>query len=112
MTVTADLTNAYWRNSRRVQSWTRTLELTGDTLRVTDACRRGGGRAAGFPAAGAGAAGAADGRLDRAGRLTDRVARGVDGGMDRHAGPEFSRGYRIDIRPASGCAFSFELGRS
>ena len=36
--VSADLTNAYSASRDVVQSWTRTLELSGDVLRVTDAC--------------------------------------------------------------------------
>ena len=37
-TVSADLTNAYSANRDAIQSWTRTLQLSGDVLRVTDAC--------------------------------------------------------------------------
>ncbi|HZT78198.1 MAG TPA: hypothetical protein VFA27_16200 [Vicinamibacterales bacterium] len=37
-TVTADLSNAYSDNRSAVQSWTRTLQLNGDVLRVIDSC--------------------------------------------------------------------------
>ena len=37
-TVSADLTNAYSANRDAIFSWTRTFQLSGDVLRVTDAC--------------------------------------------------------------------------
>jgi hypothetical protein len=37
-TVNADLSNAFSANRDLVQSWTRTLDLSGDRLRVVDAC--------------------------------------------------------------------------
>jgi hypothetical protein len=38
LSVTADLSNAYWKDSNLVQQWTRQLEYSGDTLHVTDTC--------------------------------------------------------------------------
>ena len=37
-TVTADLANAYSAHRDSILSWTRSLELSGDTLRVIDEC--------------------------------------------------------------------------
>src|SRR5262249_23676043 len=37
-TVSADLTNAYSGNRDSIHGWTRSLQLSGDTLHVTDAC--------------------------------------------------------------------------
>ena len=107
--VSADLSNAYWRNREAVQSWTRTIELLDTTLRVTDACRVGAGIRPVFqlhvPVA---PEQLANGTV-RAGRLL--IVPRDAGAMSWTAmpAPEFTRGYRIDVRPASGCAFSLEL---
>jgi uncharacterized membrane protein YgcG len=109
VTMVADLSNAYWRNREVVQSWTRTLEFTGNTLRVTDACRVAGDVRPVFqlhvpvqPTQ------VSDGSV-RAGDLlvVPRDAGAIT--WTAMPGPTFSRGYRIEVRPAAGCAFSLEL---
>lgn len=109
VTVSADLSNAYWRNRDAVQSWTRTLEFSNTTLRITDACRVAADVRPVFqiqvptqPAM------VGDGSV----RAGDLVIVPRDAGAISWVampGPEFSRGYRIEVRPASGCAFSLEL---
>lgn len=109
VSVNADLTNAYWRNRDTVQSWTRSLELSGTTLRVTDVCRVAEGVRPVFQVhvpvqpslQGDGSVRAGD--LQLVPRDTGAIT------WVAMPGPEFNRGYRIDIRPASGCSFSLEL---
>ena len=109
VTVNANLTNAYWRNTDTVQSWTRKFEFAGNTLRVTDACSVAAGVRPVFqvqvPVA---PVQLADGSV-RAGNLTIVPLQGVTATWTALAGAEFSRGYRIDFRPTSGCSFSMEL---
>jgi hypothetical protein len=109
MTVTANLGNAYSASSALVQSWTRTLELTGTVLRVTDSCSVAAGVRPVFqlqvptlPVL------QADGSIV-AGALRIVPLQPVTATWTAMPAPEFSRGYRIDLTSAAGCAFSVEL---
>lgn len=108
VTVNANLSNAYWRNTDTVQSWTRKFEFAGNTLRVTDVCSVAAGVRPVFqvqvPVA---PVQLADGSV-RAGNLTIVPLQGVTATWTAMSG-DFSRGYRIDFRPTSGCSFSMEL---
>ena len=109
VSVAADLSNAYWRNRDAVQSWTRNFEFVDSTLRVTDVCRVAAGVRPVFqlqvpvlPVL------LADGSV-RAGRLLVLPREGAAISWAAMPAPEFSQGYRIELRPASGCSFSVEL---
>lgn len=109
LTVAADLTNAYWRDQTSVQSWTRTFEFVGNVLRVTDVCRVAAGVRPVFqlhvPTA---PQLQTDGSV-RVGQLTIVPLQGVTVSWTAMSASEFSQGYRLDFRPASGCSFKFEL---
>jgi hypothetical protein len=108
-TVAADLTNAFSNNRNLVQSWTRTLDLSGDVLRVTDACSVGSGVQPIFqlqvPAAPVlqldGSIVAGNLRLVPLQPATFRFV-----AMDPN---EFQRGYRIELISTVGCVFDVEL---
>lgn len=109
VSVRADLSNAYSRSRDAVQSWTRVFEFSGSTLRVTDTCQVGAGVRPIFqlqvpvePVT------LGDGSL-RAGDLV--IVPRDSGAVTWTAQPqsEFTRGYRVEIRPSSGCSFSVEL---
>jgi hypothetical protein len=109
MTATANLGNAYSANSALVQSWTRTLELTGTVLRVTDACTVAAGvrpvfqlQVPSLPVL------QEDGSIV-AGALRIVPLQPATAAWTAMAAPEFSRGYRIELTSAAGCAFSVEL---
>lgn len=109
VTVAADLSNAYWRNRDAVQSWTRNFEFVDSTLRVTDVCRVAAGvrpvfqlQVPSLPVL------LANGSV-RAGRLLVLPREGAAITWAAMPAPEFSQGYRIELRPASGCSFSVEL---
>ncbi len=109
VTVAADLSNAYWRNSDAVQSWARNFEFVDTTLRVTDICRVAAGVRPVFQLQvpvqpvlmGNGSV--------RAGKLLIVPREGGVASWTALPSAEFSRGYRIEFRPATGCSFSFEL---
>jgi hypothetical protein len=112
VTVAADVSNAYWRDSASIQSWTRTFELSGNTLRVTDACRVASGIKPVFqlqvptlPVQGANG-------VITAGKLTITPLQPVTVAIEKMPAPEFSRGYRISFTSAAGCSFKFELQAS
>ena len=109
-TVVADLTHAYSAHASSIQAWTRTLVLSGDTLRVTDACTVASGVTPIFqlqvPAA---PVLQADGTI-LAGHLRVTPMAPVTAAFVPMNGAEFSRGFRIDLRAASGgCAFDVLL---
>ncbi len=109
VTVTADLGNAYWRHQDAVQSWTRTFEFRDSSLRVTDACRVADGVRPVFqlhvPAL---PERNSDGSV-RAGQLLIIPGEGAAVTWSAMPAPEFSKGYRLELRPAAGCSFSVEL---
>ena len=108
-TVTADLTNAFSNNRNLVQGWTRSLDLSGDVLRVTDACSVASGVQPIFqlqvPAAPAlqqdGSIVAGNLRLVPLQPATFRFV-----AMDSS---EFQQGYRIELTSTVGCVFDVEL---
>jgi hypothetical protein len=108
-TVTADLTNAFSNNRNLVQSWTRSLDLSGDVLRVTDACSVASEVQPIFqlqvPAAPAlqqdGSIVAGNLRLVPLQPATFRFV-----AMDSS---EFQQGYRIELTSTVGCVFDVEL---
>lgn len=109
ITVSADLTNAYSASHSLVQAWTRTVELSGEILRVTDACTVTAGVQPVFqvqvpvePVL------QPDGSIV-AGGLRILPLQPVTASWTAMTEPEFSGGYRIDLRTATGCAFSVEL---
>jgi hypothetical protein len=109
MTATADLANAYSSNRTSILSWTRTLELTGTVLRVTDTC----GVAAGVrpifqlqvPAA---PVLQEDGSI-LAGALRIVPQQPVNVAVVTLGAPEFTGGYRIELTANTGCGFSVVL---
>ena len=107
--VTADLSNAYWRNRDAVQSWTRTFELLDTTLRVTDTCRVGAGVRPVFQLQVPSAPELLANGSVRAGRLLVVPREAAEVTWAAMPSGEFSRGYRLDFRAASGCSFSVEL---
>jgi hypothetical protein len=107
--VAADLSNAYWRNRDAVQSWTRTFELLETTLRVTDLCRVGAGVRPVFQLHVPSTPELLVNGSVRAGRLLVVPREPVEVTWTAMPAGEFSRGYRLDFRPASGCSFSLEL---
>ena len=109
VTVVADLSNAYWRNSDAVQSWRRTFEFVDATLRVTDVCRVAAGVRPVFQLQVPVTPELQGNGSVRAGRLLIVSREDVQVTWTAMPAPEFSRGYRIDIRPVSGCSFNFEL---
>jgi hypothetical protein len=119
VSVDANLTNAYWRNADAVQSWTRNLQYSGQTLRVTDACIVASGVKPVFqlhvpvePLLQQGGSVVA-GKLRivplQSATPTFVKMRGPEPADPSDPPPEFSQGYRIDFRPAAGCSFSFQL---
>ena len=129
-TVSADLTNAYSANRSAVHSWTRTLQLSGDTLHVTDACSVADGIRPVFQLHVPDAPVTLDDGSIQAGHL--RVVllqpatvagitnmRTVDMPLDENGNHvlddngdpivEFNRGYRIDLTSQAGCSFDVEL---
>ncbi|MBS0421730.1 MAG: hypothetical protein JSR66_28735 [Proteobacteria bacterium] len=107
--VAADLSNAYSANSASVQSWTRNLQFSGDTLRVTDACSVASGVRAVFqvqvpvqPVT------QQDGSVV-AGHLHIVPLKPVTMTSTPLPSDEFSQGYRLDFTTTSGCAFDFNL---
>lgn len=108
-TVNADLTNAYSANPSLVQNWTRSFALSGDTLRVTDACTVATGvrpvfqlQVPALPVI------LEDGSI-QAGDLHITLLQPANVGVVAMTPPEFSRGYRIELVSTSGCGFSVEL---
>ena len=110
LNASANLSNAYWNDSNLVQSWTRSLQYSGNTLRVTDACSVASGVRPVFqvhvpvqPAL------QQDGSVV-AGNLRIVPLQGVaTPEFIAMPGSEYSRGYRIDFTSTAGCSFNFEL---
>ena len=107
--VNADLSNAYWRNRDAVQSWTRSFELLDTTLLVTDTCRVATGVRPVFQLQVPSVPERLANGMVRAGRLLVVPREAAEVTWTAMPSPEYSRGYRIDFRPAAGCAFSVEL---
>jgi hypothetical protein len=109
LTVSADLGNAYSSNQALIQGWTRTLELSGTILRVTDACTVAPGVQPIFqlqvPAQ---PVLQPDGSI-LAGGLHIVPLQPVAVSFTAMAAPEFGAGYRIEMTTTMGCAFSVEL---
>lgn len=108
-TVVANLANAYSANAGSIQAWTRTVELSESTLRVTDECEVASGIRPIFqlqvptePVV------QADGSI-RAGRLLITLGQPATASFLAMNAAEFWRGYRIDLVPESGCAFDVTL---
>jgi hypothetical protein len=108
-TAMADLTSAYSASGDSVHGWTRTLELSGDTLRVTDTCSIADGVRPVFqlhvPEA---PAVQADGSI-QAGRLRVVLKQPATAAFVAMDPAEYARGYRIDLRSSAGCSFAVEL---
>jgi hypothetical protein len=119
VSVAADLSNAYWNDSNSVQHWTRNLQYSGDTLRITDTCTVANGIRPVFqlhvpvqPVL------QQDGSVV-AGHLHVVSLQGVavPSFLDMTTEPpqpgssksDFNKGFRIDFASTVGCAFSFEL---
>ena len=109
VTVAADLTNAYSHNTSAIQGWTRNLRFEGDVLRIEDRCTVASDVQAIFqiqvpsePVV------EVDGSI-RAGGLHVVPLSPVNVNVVSLADAEFSRGYRIELTTASGCAFDVEL---
>lgn len=111
VTVQANLTPAYSRNSSYVQSWTRELRYQGNSLRVTDACSVASGVSAVFqvhvptqPAI------QADGSI-RAGNLSIRGGAGYTVNLVdmRNVDTDFNGGWRVELSNPAGCAFTVDL---
>lgn len=107
--VTANLSHAYWRDASSVQSWTRSLQYSGASLRVTDSCTVASGVRPVFqlhvpvqPVL------QPDGSVT-AGRLRIVPLQGETATFVPMPAQEFSRGYRIDFRSNSGCSFNIQL---
>lgn len=108
VTVVADVSNAFTANATLVRNWTRTLNYSGDILRVTDQWTVGNGARAvvqvqvpSVPVI------QADGSI-LAGSL--RIVPLDAATVVVTALPSgFSRGHRIDLIPVSGSSFSMEL---
>ena len=108
-TVTADLKNAYSANANAIPSWTRTLELSESTLRVTDLCSVATGVRPIFqlqvPAQ---PVMQGDGSI-RAGRLLIVLAQPATASFLPMNPVEFQKGYRIDLAQEGGCGFDVIL---
>jgi hypothetical protein len=110
-TVVADLKNAY-SASPAIQSWTRTLELSGDVLRVTDACSVAAGVTPIFqlqvPAA---PVLQSDGTIRAGHLLVTPVTQVTAAVLAMNPAPQigFTGGYRIDLVAESGCGFDVLL---
>jgi hypothetical protein len=109
VTVAADLANAYSNNRSAILGWTRSLEFAGTVLRVHDVCSVASGVRPIFqlhvpvlPVS------QPDGSI-LAGGLRIVPLQPVTASWTSLAGSEFSKGYRIELRVASGCEFSVEL---
>jgi hypothetical protein len=110
VTATADLTDIYASNNDAVHSWTRALQYSGDTLRVTDVCSVANGVQPVFqlqvpvqPVL------QQDGSVI-AGSLHIVPLQGVNPPtFTQMDAAEFSRGFRIDFTSTAGCSFDFQL---
>lgn len=109
LSVTANLSHAYWRDANSVQSWTRNLQYSGATLRVTDACTVANDVRPVFqinvpvrPVL------QQDGSVT-AGALRVVPLRGETATIVTMPAPEYSQGYRIDFRSSAGCSFDIQL---
>jgi len=108
-TVTADLANAYSANADSAQAWSRTLGLSGDTLRVTDACTVANGVRAVFQLHVPDAPVAQPDGSIQAGNLRVVLRQPATATFVPMPASEYQRGYRIDLRSSAGCSFDVEL---
>jgi hypothetical protein len=108
-TITADLSNAFWRSTNLVQNWTRTFEYFGHTLRVNDSCTVASGVTATFQLHVPVQPVLQDDGSIRAGALVIVPLQALNVTFHSLADSEFSRGYRIEFTNPAGCFFNIEL---
>ena len=107
--VVADLANAYSSHRSSIVSWTRTLELFGDVLRVHDSCSVAPDVQAIFqlhvpvtPVP------QADGSI-QVGGLRVVPLHPVNVSIVSMMSSDYTQGYRIELTNSSGCTFDVEL---
>ncbi len=108
--ASANLSNAYSRNSSLVQSWTRDIQLTGDTLRVTDQCTVAPGVVPVFQINVPVEPVRQENGEFFAGNLRITPLQPVAAwNFVQMPAPEFGSGWRIDLYAETGCSFNVEL---